>query len=123
MSPSARGYDRADRLGEQIRRELGMLIEQKARDVFSGMITITRVAVTRDLREAKILYSYLGASAEREAVGNWIIRELGNFRSAIGGVLSMRHVPELRFVYDESIEAGIRLEQLFNDLRNDRKES
>ena len=123
MSHAVRGYDRADRLGEQIRRELGVLVEQKARDVFSGLVTITRVQVTRDLHEAKVYYSYLGAAGDKERVAEWIAREVGHFRHAIGRVISIRHVPELFFVYDESIEAGIRLEQLFNDIRNNNSES
>lgn len=123
MSHAARGYDRADRLGQQIRRELGVLVEQEARDVFSGLVTITRVQVTRDLHEARVYYSYLGATGEKEKVAEWITRQLGHFRHAVGRVISIRHVPELFFVYDESIEAGIRLEQLFNDIRNDSAES
>lgn len=123
MTHSARGYDRADRLSEQIRRELGRIVEERARDVFAGLVTITRVTVTRDLREAKILYSYLGNTDEREAVAGWFAREQGHLRSAVGGIISVRYVPELSFHYDESIEAGIRLEKLFDDIRNNRHDA
>ena len=91
-------------------------------DLGYGLVTFTRVRLTEDLRYAKVYYSFLGGDEEKEKVGDYLLQKSRQIRSRVGKQLHMRHIPELTFVFDPSIEEGIRIEQLFNEIKSNRKE-
>lgn len=91
----------------------------KLEDKFSGMVTFTRVRVTDDLRYATAYYSYLGNESDRQSVDSYLQRESGRIRKEVGGPLRIRHIPEFRFKFDPSIEEGMRIEQLLNEIKDD----
>lgn len=117
-----RQYKRSDRLGEQMRRDISQLLERDLAEKFRGMVTFTRVKLSDDLRYAKIYYSYLGDEENRLLVEEYFIQRNKQIRSLVGKNLSIRHIPELTFVFDPSIEEGIRIEQLLNELKREDKE-
>jgi len=115
-------YKRSDRLSEQIRRDISQLLEHELAEKFKGMVTFTRVKLSDDLRYAKIYYSYLGDDENRTRVDNYFNHKNKQIRSLVGKNLNIRHIPELNFVFDPSIEEGMRIEQLLNELKRENKE-
>ena len=108
--------NRLNRINEDIQRELSVLIPRvKDPRVQQGMVTVTGVETTPDLRYAKVYLSFLGEVNERElrrglrSAGPWLRRELG-------GSLTLRYTPELVFERDLSIEQGARLSKLIDDV-------
>ena len=108
--------NRLNRINEDIQRELSVLIPRvKDPRVQQGMVTVTGVETTPDLRYAKVYISILGEVNERElrrglrSAGPWLRRELG-------GSLTLRYTPELIFERDRSIEQGARLSKLIEDV-------
>ena len=108
--------NRLNRINEDIQRELSVLIPRvKDPRVQQGMVTVTGVETTPDLRYAKVYLSILGEVNERElrrglrSAGPWLRRELG-------GSLTLRYTPELIFERDRSIEQGARLSKLIDDV-------
>ena len=102
------GY-RMDRTGEDIMRELTAILRTVKDPRVTGLISIVRVDVTRDLSYATVYISSMsGIEATREAVKG-LKSAAGYMRRELGYALSLRHTPELRFVADDSIEysAGI----------------
>ena len=87
------------------------------------MVSFTRVKLSDDLRNATVYYSYLGDNGVKELLPDYFENEKGRIRSLIGHGLSMRHIPELLFKFDPSIEEGIKLEKLFQQIKNDRDQS
>lgn len=116
-----RQFKRSDRLAEQIRRDISTLLEEDMTDLGYGLVTFTRVRLTEDLRHAKVYYSFLGGEEEKTKVGNYLEQKTKQIRSRVGKQLHMRHIPELTFVFDPSVEEGIRIEQLFNEIESNRK--
>jgi len=112
-------YKRSVRIGEQILRELSVTVGGTLVDRFAGLVTFTRVHVTDDLRYATVYYSYLGNESDKQSVDNFLRREAGKIRSQVGGPLRIRHIPEFKFKFDSSIEAGLRIEQLLNEIKDD----
>ena len=106
---------RPDRVADQIRSELGQLLARDVHDPGLGFVTITRVQVSRDLQQARVFYTALGDESRRRHSDRALHRALP-FRRQIGGRLRLKRVPELQFVYDESIAGQDRIEQLINDL-------
>ncbi len=108
--------NRLNRINEDIQRELSALLP-KVKDprVQQGMVTVTGVETTPDLRYAKVFLSFLGEVNEREprrglrSAAPWLRRELG-------ASLTLRYTPELIFERDRSIENGARLTKLIDDV-------
>lgn len=95
------------------------MLEQPLRENGGGMLTVTRVKVTADLRYATVYYSFLGSDADRRRAEAYIERQKGSLRSQLGRGLRTRNVPELTFTFDPSIEESIRIEKLFEQIKNE----
>jgi ribosome-binding factor A len=110
---------RPDRVADQIRAELAALLMREVRDPGIGFITLTRVSVSPDLQNARVLYTVLGDAAARSASAKALTRAVPFLRRQIGGRLRLRRTPDLHFVYDDSIEGQDRVERLLDELRHD----
>ena len=108
---------RPDRVGEQIRSELAMLIAREVHDPGIGFVTLTRVQVTPDLQQARIYYTALGDEKSRRNTERALGRAATFLRRQIGSRLRLKRTPELQFHYDESIAGQDRIEQLLHDLK------
>lgn len=84
------------------------------------MVTFTHVKLTDDLRYAKVYFSYLGKEEDRALVLEFLTRERRRIRSQIGRNLRVRHIPELDFKFDSSVEHGLRIEQLLDEIHKER---
>lgn len=111
---------RPDRVGEQIRDELGALLSRGAvHDPGIGFITLTRVAVSSDLQVAHVYYTTLGDDKARTATAKALQRAVPFFRRHIGSAIRLRRVPEISFRFDESIANQDRIEQILRDLHEE----
>jgi ribosome-binding factor A len=107
---------RADRLADQIRGEVAVLISEDLRDPRIGFTTVTRVEVTADLQHARIWVSVLGAAAAQERTIEGLGSATAYIRRELSHRLRLRHVPELAFVLDHGPEEAIRLEEVLESL-------
>ena len=117
---------RPDRVADQIRGELANLLAREVHDPGIGFVTLTRVQVSPDLQQARVFYTSLGptgpggdAAKARLNSERALERATPFLRRQIGSRLRLRRVPELKFIYDESIAGQDRIEQLINELRAD----
>jgi len=108
---------RPDRVADQVRSELAILLAREVRDPGIGFVTMTRVQLTPDLQQARVYYTALGDEKERRSTARALERAAPFLRRQIGSRLRLKRVPELRFVYDESIAGQDRIEQLLNEIR------
>jgi len=107
---------RTERVGEELRSELAQLLAREVHDPGVGFVTLTRVQVTPDLQQARVFFTALGDEKTRRASGRALERAAPFLRRQIGGRLRLRRVPELKFIFDESIAGQDRIEQLLKDL-------
>lgn len=103
---------RAERLAEVIRCEASEIIQRELKDPRIGFISITEVVVSPDLRHARIYVSVLGEGAAKQRTMEGLGRARGHIRSELGRRLAVRHVPDILFRLDESIERGTRVVSL-----------
>ena len=108
---------RPDRVADQIRSELALLLTREVHDPGIGFITITRVQMTPDLQQARVFYTALGDDQARKASGQALGRAIPFLRRQIGSRLRLKRVPDLTFLYDESIAGQDRIEQLLKEIR------
>ncbi|MEW5984491.1 MAG: 30S ribosome-binding factor RbfA [Acidobacteriota bacterium] len=111
---------RQDRLGDQIRAEIGDLLAREVHDPGIGFITVTRVGVTTDLQIARVYYTTLGSDAARRETAKALRRAAPFLRRHLAGRLRLRRVPEIEFRFDQSVEQQDRIEQLIQAIREER---
>jgi len=107
---------RPDRVADQIRAELATLLAREVHDPGIGFVTLTRVQMTPDIQQARVFYTTLGDDNARRNTARALGRASAFLRRQIGARLRLKRVPELVFVYDESIAGQDRIEQILNDI-------
>ena len=106
---------RARRIADQIQRELAELIRGELKDPRVGLITITDVDVSADYHHANVYVTTLLGKDAIPAAMDGLSNASGFLRSKLARSLRTRTVPELHFVYDESVERGTRLSRLIDE--------
>ena len=110
-----KSFSRTDRIAAQLRRELGTLVREAVSEHALPSVSVSDVEVTRDLAHAKVFVTALQAERSAEAIkGLKVVAPEIRFRLA--RAVKMRHVPELHFHYDDSVDRGERIDQLLRDL-------
>jgi len=113
---------RIDRIEEQLRIELSEIIEREIQDPRIGLTTVTAVKVSPDLRHARIFVTVLGDAAQRQKALEGLRSATSFVRRSLSKRLHhMRRIPELAFDYDESVEKGIRIEELLDQIKHEEK--
>ena len=113
---------RIEKVNQQIKREIGRILQQELGDPRLQFVTITKVDVSRDLRSAKIFFSVLGAAAQRHAAQHGLEGARGMIRKLLGQNINIRFTPELFFVYDSSIEFNARIEETLKEIHDEHEE-
>ena len=106
---------RPERLAEQIKEELSLIIGGEVEDPRVGFVTVTGAKLTADLRTAKVYVSVLGTEEEVKGSLAALRHASGFIRAQLGAVLRMRHTPELHFVYDDADVRAARIEELLGE--------
>lgn len=108
-------FKRSDRIGEMVQRKLAQIIQQEIKDPrMPAFVTISSVKVTADLGHAKVYFTVLNSDVGETAT---ILNAAASYlRTALARTLTIRTVPQLHFIYDESIEYGRKLSKLIDDV-------
>lgn len=110
------GVDRTRRVAELIRRALAGIIRDRLPDRGLGLLSITATEITRDLSRATVFITILGEEEDQERATEILNEESRALRYELSRTLNLRHTPEIEFRYDFSIERGVRLSRLIDDL-------
>lgn len=110
-----RHSQRAQRVGDEIQRELSQILRDEVKDPRVGRVTITAVEVSADLSHAKIFFTHLAGRAGADETVHALQHTAGYLRSALSHRLSLYSVPQLHFSYDDSIESGMEMSRLIDD--------
>lgn len=112
---------RAKRVGELMKVEISDLIQRGLRNPHIGMVTITGVELTNDLGYARIFISVYGENEKKSPSLNGLRKASGFIRKELSSRIRLRHFPEIRFLWDSSIERGEKMTQLLERLECERK--
>ncbi len=107
-----REFPRTRRVGEQIQRELAGLLHEELKDPRLGMISVCGVEVSRDLAHARVYISVLGGEEIVSETLKVLNKAAGFLRHQLGQRMRIRVIPHLRFLYDESLAEGARMDAL-----------
>jgi len=110
---------RANRVAEQMKKELTDIIGRKMKDPRIGFVTVTDVRVTGDLQQATVYVSVLGDEEQKQNTLTGLAKATGFIRSEIGKRIRLRITPEIAFEWDESIDYGNRIETLISQIHKE----
>jgi ribosome-binding factor A len=109
----ARDYARTDRVGQQIQKEIAVILMREIKDPRLSMTTVSAVEVTRDLAYAKIFVTFFTNEEQEIDTSIEVLNDAAGFiRSLLAKQLRARIMPNLRFVYDKSMAEGVRMSSL-----------
>lgn len=112
------GYNRADRVADQIRMEVADILMRKIKDPRVRSVTVTDVELTNDLRLARVFVTALGTDAEKREIFAGLAKATGFVRSEVGRRVTLRYLPEIVFLEDVSGPRGDRVLQLLEELHD-----
>lgn len=112
----AKSSARSGRLGDLLHREISMLIRDQIKDPRLGMVTISGVSVTDDLSFARV-YVTVMEDDRRDGSIDALNHAAGFFRTQLSKHLTTRIVPKLKFIYDDSLITGSRMDALLNSVK------
>jgi ribosome-binding factor A len=108
-------FHRTDRVSAQLRRELGTLVHNAVREHGLPSVSVSDVEITRDMAHAKVFVTALMPERSAEAVKG--LKEIAwGLRMELARAMKLRHVPELHFHYDDSVDRGEHIDNLLRDL-------
>lgn len=114
----SREFKRSDRVAQELKKEVAVILQREVKDPRIGMVTVSDVEVSRDLAYAKIFVTFLFDN-DQEAINQGIkgLEKASPYiRSLVGKAMRLRIVPELRFIYDESLVEGMRMSNLVSNV-------
>lgn len=112
------GHDRPARVAHEFQRELGAILARGLKDPrVTGFITVTGAKMSPDLKEVVAYVSIHAEEKERATTLEGLEAAAGYLQREVARSLKLRHTPHLRFVYDESVARGDRIERLLREAR------
>ena len=117
MSPE---HHRSDRVAAAMREEIATFLANDVKDPrIMGLVTVTAVEITRDLRHAKVFVSVLGSDSQRAATFEGLGNVATHLRGRVGRALRLRVAPEIEFRNDDSVAHAAHIEQLLAQVRKE----
>jgi len=111
-------YRRSERVGDLIKEEIAsMVLHGAIKDPRIGFVTLTRVDLTPDLKEAKVYFSQIGSAADKEKSAQGLNSASGFVRRALAKSLDLRHIPKITFLFDDSLEYAERIERVIREIK------
>jgi len=116
-------FSRSDRIAEEIKKAASEIINNDLKDPrIQGLISVTKVDVTKDLRNAKIYVSIYGDEKIKKKSFAGLKNAENFIRYEIGKKVFIKYLPEITFEYDDSIEHSIRISKLLDEVNSDYEE-
>jgi ribosome-binding factor A len=110
---------RTERVAQQIREEVSQILATEVADPGVGLVTVSRVKVTPDLSLARVYWTILGDDAERKTTQKALMRAAAYVRHLLSTRMSLRRSPEVTFIYDKSVAAQDRVEEILQELKRE----
>ena len=105
-----------------IRKEISQILLDELKDPRIGLVTITKVAVSNDLRAAKVYYSVFGDEQQKEESSQGLESAKGYIKRELGMRVRLKYMPEIQFLFDDSLEYGEHIEELLRDIQHSDEE-
>jgi ribosome-binding factor A len=113
-------FGRSARVSSQMQKELALILQRDIDDSRLGFITINEVVLSKDLASAKIYFTVLNSDElGKKNHLKWLNEMAPMIRHHLAKKMQLRHISELKFLYDDSFDTGMRVAELLSGLKKD----
>ena len=114
----AKAFNRSSRVGHELQKEIAIILQREIKDPRLGMVTVSGVDISRDLSYAKVFVTFLNDDDPQVIEqGLTVLNDAkGYIRTLIGKAMRLRIIPEIKFLYDESLVKGMQMSNLVSDV-------
>jgi ribosome-binding factor A len=110
---------RTEKVAEEIKHQIAGILTRDLAELHLGLVTVTRVRISKDLKNAKIYLSFIGNKEPSEVCLEKVKNRKKQIRMHLGSKVHLRFVPELDFYFDDTIEYASRIDELIKDIHKD----
>ena len=110
---------RTEKVAEEIKHQMASILSRDLAELKLGLVTVTRVKISRDLKNAKIYLSFIGNKEPAEICIEKVSNRKKQIRMHLGSKMHLRFVPELDFYFDDTIEYASRIDELIKEIHKD----
>ena len=115
----AKEFSRARRVAQQLQQEIARILQREIKDPRVGMVTVSSIDLSRDLSYAKVYVTFFNIDNDEDRIKEGVAAldaASGYIRSLVGSAMKLRIVPELRFIYDNTLVEGMRMSNLVTEV-------
>jgi ribosome-binding factor A len=113
---------RVERVNQELKKVISEVILLEVKDSRIGLITITHVQISADLKQAKVYYTVLGDENKREEAKRGLDSANGFIRQSLAHKMRMKATPELVFFFDDTLERTIKVEEMLDEIKDEDRE-
>jgi len=113
---------RTEKVAEEIKHQMAGILSRDLSELHLGLVTVTRVRISKDLKNAKVYLSFIGNKEPAEACIEKVNNRKKQIRMHLGSKMHLRYVPELDFYFDDTIEYANRIDEIIKEIHKDDKE-
>ncbi len=113
---------RVERVNQEVKKIISEVLLFEVKDTRIGLITVTHVQMSADLKQAKIYYTVLGDEKKREDAKKGLESANGFIRQALAHKMRMKSTPELIFYFDDTLDRTIKVEEMLDEIRDEIKD-
>ena len=115
--------NRLDRINEELKREISQVINYEMKNTnITGMISVTKVKISPDLRYAKVYVSIFNSKSKKNTI-QALTKSEGFIRTRIANTINLRVTPKLTFIIDDSEQQGEKIEEILRSLKQEKKQN
>jgi ribosome-binding factor A len=114
---------RTEKVAEEIKHQIAGILTKDLAELHLGLVTVTRVRISKDLKNAKIFLSFIGNKEPSEVCLDKVKNRKKQIRMHLGSKVHLRFVPELDFYFDDTVEYASRIDELIREIHKEDKKS
>lgn len=110
---------RTEKVAEEIKHQLAGILSRDLAELHLGLVTVTRVRISKDLKNAKVYVSFIGNKESTEVCLEKVNNRKKQIRMHLGANMHLRYVPELDFYFDDNMEYASRIDEIIKEIHKD----
>ena len=110
---------RTDKVAEEIKHQLAGILSRDLAELHLGLVTVTSVRISKDLKNAKVYVSFIGNKESTEVCLEKVNNRKKQIRMHLGANMHLRYVPELDFYFDDNMEYASRIDEIIKEIHKD----
>ena len=110
---------RTEKVAEEIKHQLAGILSRDLAELHLGLVTVTSVRISKDLKNAKVYVSFIGNKESTEVCLEKVNNRKKQIRMHLGANMHLRYVPELDFYFDDNMEYASRIDEIIKEIHKD----